>query len=825
MKDIKKYNLLLKIFVLVIITILIFPFIVKKISNIIKKRNNEQLSINIIENEEEKNYFLRLLDFLSSSKKICDRGSKSLKKYFETGDTQYVNLYDFEGKSNPPKYIIELVEALDEQDESKQDDLIEHYIRHHLILVILYFVVAIVSIAGWIACGVCCCCNCRCFPCCLDSKCLYPFFVVCTVMNLIIIICCIIGLVKTHLIFKALANSECSLLNFINEGIEGESKQTLPKWGGIYTILEILNKTEKEIEDLSKNQDSELNNTIIYNKTRANFEKFLINSTNIIKNEQRYKKNYLSKNYILDIAKKFGEYNDSTKQFPNGSYCYRWLNEIPEIGFTERLYYDLSDIINIKTRELLGLVSLHIQNLSYSLEDVKDLIGDEVVQYADDIDKYGKLAFYLAFSLVLFFTVVLQILLIIYIFFCSGKTPIKVFIHIFWYILALLMFIIFLIGTFCTLLGKLGSDIIEMFSYIISPQNLESESPLIFRDAEFLNECINGNGDLASLSQIKFLFEKIDEIKNYLQFLDVYLKLIISMKKDNIYNSVIEEINERKDLDITNFGFIGVNSSFYNNSDYLKLDQCVSNLNKEIQSCSINDRWSFTCESEFPQLEEEKCNLASNNKCMDPSTCSNNELSKKYQNIGCTQADELAKVVDAIFSSVDFAANESEINSLINQAGNISEQYSIYLNVTRNTLNNYITFFLPITIIFDALVGTESIVVFLNCAFLGENIRVMLYYLYHKVAKETKRLAVLLLIIGLAIGISIAFLLAIINIINKEQNDKKNKIKSPSADTTNAEINTDKSVSIPSQKEYSTNSSNKNNNNFPMNTTINKENY
>ena len=74
---------------------------------------------------------------------------------------------------------------------------------------------------------------------------------------------------------------------------------------------------------------------------------------------------------------------------------------------------------------------------------------------------------------------------------------------------------------------------------------------------------------------------------------------------------------------------------------------------------------------------------------MDPSTCLNNELSKKYQNISCTQADELAKVVDAIFSSVNFAANKSELNSLINQAGNISEKYFIYLNATKNTLNNY----------------------------------------------------------------------------------------------------------------------------------------
>ena len=824
MKDIQKYNSLLKIFVLVIITILIFPFLVEKITNIINKRNNEQLNINIIEKEEENNYFLRLLDFISSSKKICDRGSKSLKQYFETGDTQYVDLYDFEGRSNPPKYIIELIQALDEQDESKQDDLFEHYIRHHLVLVILFFVLAILSIAGWIVCGVCCCCNCRCFPCCLKSKCLLPFFAICTIMNLIIIICCIIGLVKTHKIFKGLANAECSLLNFINEGIEGESKKTLPRWGGIYSILDIFNKTQKEIENLSNNKDSELNNTIIYNKTRANFEELLINASNTIKNEQRYKKNYLSKNYILDIAKKFGEYNNSTELFPNGSYCYRWLNEIPEIGFTENLYYDLSEIISTKTGSMIELAVIKIQNLSYSLEDMKDLIGDEVVQHADNIDKYGKIAFYLTFSLVLFFTVVLQILLMIYVFFCRGKNLIKIFIHICWYILALLMVIIFVMGTFCTLLGKLGTDIIDMFTYTISRQNLESESPLIFQDAEFFNECINGNGDLANLSQIQFLLEIIDEVKSFIKLSSFYLQLIISMKKDNIYNSVIQEINQRKNLNITNFGFIGENSSFYNNSDYLRLNQCVSNLNKEIESCSINDRWSFKCESEFPKLQKELCNLTSSNKCMDPSTCLNNELSKKYQNISCTQADELAKVVDAIFSSVNFAANKSELNSLINQAGNISEQYFIYLNATKNTLNNYTTLFTPITIVFDALVGNGSISEFLNCAFLGEDIRVMLYYLYHKVAKESKRLAVLLLIVGLAIGISIAFVVAIISIINKEQYDTKNNIKSPSGDVTNEQIN-DKNASLHSQNEYSTNSYNKNNNNFPINTTIHKENY
>jgi hypothetical protein len=70
-------------------------------------------------------------------------------------------------------------------------------------------------------------------------------------MNLAVIITCMVGLGKTNSIFKGVINTECSFLRFINEVVEGESKNNLPKWGGIDGILQILNRTSLEIKKMS----------------------------------------------------------------------------------------------------------------------------------------------------------------------------------------------------------------------------------------------------------------------------------------------------------------------------------------------------------------------------------------------------------------------------------------------------------------------------------------------------------------------------------------------------------------------------------------------
>jgi hypothetical protein len=218
-------------------------------------------------------------------------------------------------------------------------------------------------------------------------------------MNIIVIICCIIGFVKAKSIFKGISNAECSILNFINEGIEGESKLTLPKWGGIFNIIETLNNTIKEISkipDESKENDYDLT---LYNETISRFKSVLINASNVIENEQNYKFNYSSKKYILDIAKEIGDYNYSSQEFTMGSYCYNWFEKASGVGYGEDLYFNLKELLEGKSIDLIEYAMSYIVTLYYNLQDMKDLIGDEVIKYADRIDKYGKIIFNLIFIL------------------------------------------------------------------------------------------------------------------------------------------------------------------------------------------------------------------------------------------------------------------------------------------------------------------------------------------------------------------------------------------------------------------------------------------
>ena len=131
----KDYNNI-KSFLVLYITIIILISITKQ-SKIIDKNKEEQLYLNINEKyiEKRKDYF-RMLNFISDSKKICNRGSKDLKNYFQTGDINYVKLYNFEAKSTPSKYIIDLIEAFDGKNDDKKEGLIENYIYHHLKIVI-----------------------------------------------------------------------------------------------------------------------------------------------------------------------------------------------------------------------------------------------------------------------------------------------------------------------------------------------------------------------------------------------------------------------------------------------------------------------------------------------------------------------------------------------------------------------------------------------------------------------------------------------------------------------------------------------------------------
>ena len=229
---------------IILIGILISPLLIINTSNKIKKRMNLWHSNN--ENNLKLN-ILRNLDFTSDSLEVCSRSSEDLVNYFQTGDTNYVTLYAYQEDEEPSNITISLLNIL--SDEGNDDDT-QNY-KDHLSSAIIFLVLGFLCIPGWVIFCRCAFCKCNCCKCCKAPNCKIPFFIIVSIINFIFVICCILGLVNINPIFEGLTNTEWSILRFISEILDGETKNVLPKWGGISGIIDIFNRTISQIEEMT----------------------------------------------------------------------------------------------------------------------------------------------------------------------------------------------------------------------------------------------------------------------------------------------------------------------------------------------------------------------------------------------------------------------------------------------------------------------------------------------------------------------------------------------------------------------------------------------
>lgn len=198
-------------------------------------------------------------------------------------------------------------------------------------------------------------------------------------MNLFIIIICIVGIAQTNYIFTDLTNAECSILRFINEVLEGETKSTLPKWGGIDGIISIFEKTVTEIEILAgNNAESEIKQkTNDYLNAISTFHTTLKDACDDINNEATY----LYNDYILDLAKKFGKYDDENKEFTEDSYAKKWetaayySNDNVEDSFNA-----LKALVHGNVELVMEMAEGLILNIEFSIEGIKDMIGEVILK-------------------------------------------------------------------------------------------------------------------------------------------------------------------------------------------------------------------------------------------------------------------------------------------------------------------------------------------------------------------------------------------------------------------------------------------------------------
>ena len=210
-----------------------------------QKREQEKLSsqsAKLFNNLISRRKLSEASDRRSKTNEVCSRGSDDLVKYYQTGDLSLIDLDNEPIKCDDKdesymkalralakkflendKKTTNNLRNLDEGDSDK-DNIVQYAMR--ILAMIIFLIIGVLSIFGWIACCIFTCCDCCCCCCCKKADCKIPCFIFTYTFYALSISVCIYGLTQSNKIFEGLANTECSLLQFFDQILYGEDIET-----------------------------------------------------------------------------------------------------------------------------------------------------------------------------------------------------------------------------------------------------------------------------------------------------------------------------------------------------------------------------------------------------------------------------------------------------------------------------------------------------------------------------------------------------------------------------------------------------------------------
>jgi hypothetical protein len=597
--------------------------------------------------------------------KVCARGSKELIKYYQTGDMSLIGLKEDEGiqydKNSKYMEALKLIlkNILEEDDEDEENggneaggngrrrlgmsfegetkDAVVDY-GMHLLPIIIFFIVGLLAIPAWPICCFCCCCNCCCCCCCKKPGCKIPCFIFTYVFYALSVAICIYGLSATNQVFVGVADTECSMLKFFDEVLDGEIKDP-PKWAGIPGIQVMLNNIHDSLIEIKENSLSELDSEIDRlnddndNTTPKNiFLQDLEDSYKTFFNDPdftQYKDKYIytkdSRDYVLDIIKAYGKFTKSTKVGePENSLMRMWAEEFrvvseeseSELQDAKSSFHDICDESFDKVTDILEKGQTKLGEFKDKFNDIKKGFPEKISDSSDVIDEYGKLSSKAIFGVLGLMNIALAVLMLL-IFLCSGKMCknccccrcfCKFFTHLLWNILYLLMILTFFIGFIFSLIGQLGSDFMNILSYILSEDNLGENgdnflSGKLGKYKKYINTCVNGNGDIQNLVNIdRKVLDAFDDLYRAEDLINGYYSQFEHIPKV-AYKYAMDKIVDMRKFDEAedDFGYI------YNSGSVL--DKLYFKENLESINNDIGHRQWFTA-----------CNLDT---CDGPQECYN----------------------------------------------------------------------------------------------------------------------------------------------------------------------------------------------------------
>ena len=690
--------------------------------------------------------------------------------------------------------------------------------------------IGILCIIGWLVCCFASCCNCCCCCCCKKEGCKIPCFIFTYIFYALVITVCIYGLTQTNKIFTGIANTECSFMKFFDDILDGEEKEETPKWIGINGVSNMLNSLYDTIEDM---ENSDLNANLEskirdIDEERSNFMPELkstyknyytdrndgidgvdpnvgyyveYNNDAYIKESDSTTINYNGK-YMLDIFNLLGRY-DNDKQNYTG-YLYLWDREISEIdnqasGTLNSAAGSFRNMLNENIGEIKrglhsGITSL--EELRKPFDDVYDVIADAIYDSSVYIDKYGKLSVQLVFGILAAMNLALGILVLLICLFsgkscadcCCCRCICKCATHIIWNLLALLMIIAFIIGSLLSLLGAIGSDMMSVFSYIVSEENFnKGDSAVIINKLEegkdILKECFIGNGrltELFNLSDVTDDFDIIQEKKNEIQgYMDEFRERM-NYPSYTYLKSLLE--NRLQFTEDTNLILLDPQSNTPEAQKIINLDEIIKKLN---DSPGADEKWNLLeGDKDKICIKDQNDGFAKNSQnVLHPWTCEPYHRDWIEEGLGDTDVTNYAKIATDIIDLLKYAKGEIEpadnpnYKSYYDILDELKGKYEVYLNKYMDVLEFFDDVIDEITSALEEAIGSNGqhdTFSFLDGKFIRNDLKILLKYLQYSLGEDIYTVGLCLVIVGFSLILSVSstiLLLVIIN-ISLESNKK-----------------------------------------------------
>ena len=836
----------LKPYHIILISCLLCTVMILNSNYVNEQRAKERLNKEMGETYNEM-MSLRRLEGNSNSDKVCSKGSDDLIEYYKTGDLSLIDLEegaikcedkdasymkalrglarkllgdDDESSDNTLRYL--------DEGESIKDNLMQYLDR--ILPMAVFLVIGILSIFGWIGCCICNCCDCCCCCCCKKRTCKIPCFIFTYVYYALVVAISVYGLAESNKIFKGLANTECSLLKFFDQVIDGEIKQSLPRWAGIEGINDILDGISDALDQL----DGPSIETYLSNKMESSDSDSIASQKEAFKGQMTdigdtffdpsgsdtYSDGYLtgdygsgsayvstlttpskeiSGKYILDLVKDFGKCSDDGD---DGLACtpksilFFWYIEYQGVSSSADDYMrrarssfntvlDESSITAIKTS--LGKGKDALDKIKKPFDDVNKEIGGTLSDYSDKIDDYGKLVVKIVFSVLMVMNIALAVLMTLIGLFsmkacvdcCFCRCLFKSCVHILWNVLALMMILSFLVGSILALVGRIGGDIMSLASFIFSEENFDAQNPLFLNEMgddgkRYLRRCFLDDGDIGDeLGIDRTDIDALDDLSAVeSQIIDSLNTFEHLESATPTYNKYVDLLKARYNLSM-NFNLTKIGDS----NNYFSFDELVNSMNEKIDPSS--NTWSRT---------------GTNTDCT--ASVTNKNILSCYANFGTQypNTNDIGKYAEVIKDSYTLVKKAYEdSNNLKSVMGTLNEKYGDYLGSYKTVLT-----FLQgkIGTVMDQIreyATPGSSFSFLNGHFILTNLKILLKYLKHSLGKDLYTVGVCLIVVGCSLILSISSTILLIVIINiglkEDMNMKNNPITSPGMEVSQFQIN------------------------------------